>query len=112
MTVEESKIMWGIEKASTERNILSGNMAKLYSTVDKYISKGLLLYDEFVSDMIKMATTIIEDCSKDRTDSGRLEQIDTLCSDLVKKYEDKYRDKKSPRRDNKVSVDNTEVSNG
>lgn len=96
MTVEESISMWNIEKDNINHNILSKKMLKLYNVVDKYISKGLLLYDEFTKDMINMAVNMVDN----DVNTNRLEQIDTMCSKLINKYEDKYKDRESVEGDN------------
>lgn len=96
MTVEESISMWNIEKDNINHNILSKKMLKLYNVVDKYISKGLLLYDEFTKDTINMAVNMVDN----DVNTNRLEQIDTMCSKLINKYEDKYKDRESVEGDN------------
>lgn len=96
MTVEESISMWNIEKANINHNTLSKKMLKLYNVVDKYISKGLLLYDEFTKDMINMAVNMVDN----DVNTNRLEQIDTMCSKLINKYEDKYKDREPIEGDN------------
>ena len=54
ITVEESKVMWQLEKASLENKELSEPMQHLYSTVDDLIERGVITYDQFVKDIAEV----------------------------------------------------------
>lgn len=54
MTVEESKVMWQLEKASLEGKELSEPIQHLYNTVDDLIERGVITYDQFVKDIAEV----------------------------------------------------------
>lgn len=61
MTKEESIAMWKVEKAHTDKNLLTKKMNKLFDLVEELIMNGDLMYDQFSGDMLdEVTTTIIE----------------------------------------------------
>ena len=45
MTIEESKVLWQLEKANLEGKKLSEPMKHLYNLVDDLIERGVITYD-------------------------------------------------------------------
>ena len=50
MTKEESIAMWKVEKAHTDKNLLTKKMNKLFDLVEELIMNGDLMYDQFSGD--------------------------------------------------------------
>lgn len=108
MTIEESQIMWQLERSNINKEHLTKAMKELYDRVDVLIQNGDLLYETFANDMIDMITTIIVKNGKEGVEQNRTEQVDAICNELLSKYE-KLDEGKSVERDSGVSVDSTEV---
>ena len=51
MTVEESKVLWQLEKANLEGKKLSQPIQHLYDIVDDLIERGVITYDQFVKEV-------------------------------------------------------------
>ena len=98
MTKEESIAMWKVEKAHTDKNLLTKKMNKLFDLVEELIMNGDLMYDQFSGDMLDEVTTTIIENGKNETNLDRAAQIDLIC------------DSESGEGDNGVLADNTEVS--
>ncbi len=109
MTIEESKIMWELEKSNTNIKFLNKEMQKLYKRVDKLINDGIITYEDFTNDMLDEVTNNIISNGKDNMNPDRAEQVKTICLNLLKKYEE-YTKIEPKERDLGISVDNTEVS--
>lgn len=103
MTVEESKIMWQLEKMNCEdrAHTMSKNMKKLVNATDKLITDGIITYEDFTNDMISLITNINNDITK----------LDEAYLDLAKEYEAKHTEREHREPDTGVLVDSTEVSN-
>lgn len=112
MTKEDSLIQWKLEKAFVQVETLSKPLQKLYAVVDKCINEGVLMYDEFNSDMIDEITNKIINNTKENIDENRAQMVDDICKELTKKYEAKYKNRESLVGNEGVSVDNTEIQDG
>lgn len=112
MTKEDSLIQWKLEKAFVQVETLSKPLQKLYAVVDKCINEGVLMYDEFSSDMIDEITNKIINNTKENIDENRAQMVDDICKELTKKYEAKYKNRESLVGNEGVSVDNTEIQDG
>ena len=112
MTKEDSLIQWKLEKAFVQVETLSKPLQKLYAVVDKCINEGVLMYDEFNSDMIDEITNKIINNTKENIDENRAQMVDDICKELTKKYETKYKNRESLVGNEGVSVDNTEIQDG
>lgn len=83
MTVEESKVMWQLEKASLENKELSESMQHLYSTVDDLIERGVITYDQFVKDIAE----VIKASANKETDLRKdTESFNSAIERLILKY--------------------------
>lgn len=111
MTVEESQIMWQLEKNNINKEHLTKSMSALYDKVDKLIQSGELLYETFANDMVDMITTVIVKNGKDGIEQDRIAQVNNVCDELLKKYEERVKGE-SIEGDLGVSVDNKEVQDG
>lgn len=112
MTKEDSLIQWKLEKAFVQIETLSKPLQKLYAVVDKCINEGVLMYDEFNSDMIDEITNKIISNTKENIDENRAQMVDDICKELTKKYEAKYKNRESLVGNEGISVDNTEIQDG
>lgn len=112
MTKEDSLIQWKLEKAFVQVETLSKPLQKLYAVVDKCINEGVLMYNEFNSDMIDEITNKIINNTKENIDENRAQMVDDICKELTKKYEAKYKNRESLVGNEGVSVDNTEIQDG
>lgn len=112
MTKEDSLIQWKLEKAFVQVETLSKPLQKLYAVVDKCINEGVLMYDEFNSDMIDEITNKIINNTKENVDENRAQMVDDICKELTKKYEAKYKNRESLVGNEGVSVDNMEIQDG
>lgn len=112
MTKEDSLIQWKLEKAFVQVETLSKPLQKLYAVVDKCINEGVLMYDEFNSDMIDEITNKIINNTKENIDENRAQMVDDICKELTKKYEAKYKNRESLVGNEGVSVDNMEIRDG
>lgn len=108
MTIEESKIMWELEKQNTNFDFLTKEMKKLYNQIDKLISGGIITYEDFANDVLDELTNNIVDNGKMNINPDRAEQVKTVCLNLLKKYEE-YTKVEPKERNLGVPVDNTEV---
>lgn len=108
MTIEESKIMWELEKTNTDTRFFSKEMKKFYKKVDELINSGIITYEDFTNDVLDELTSNIVSNGKDNLNPDRVNQVETMCANLLKKYEE-YTKAESKERDSGVSVDNTEV---
>ena len=111
MTAEESKLIWELEKKNTNFDALSKPLQKLFKTVDKAIYAEVISYEEFTNDMIDGVTDCIVANTKNGEDKERAEVIENIAERLIKKYNAKYKARKSLGRNKKDAVDNTEVQN-
>ena len=86
-------------------------MKKLYDVVEKCIENDIIRYDDFTSDMIDELTTVMVENGKkeEETTLDRAEQIDQICNNLTKKYEQKYSTRESGVGATDVHVDSVEV---
>lgn len=111
MTIEESQMMWKIELNNFEQHkeLASKEMKKLYSTVDKVITEGIITYEDFTNDMIDELTTSIVEQGKNNTEVNRATEVDNICKRLAVKYEEKYKNRESLAGDSELSTDNTQV---
>lgn len=111
MTKEESQMMWKIELDNFEQHkeLASKEMKKLYSTVDKVITEGIITYEDFTNDMIDELTTSIVEQGKNNTEMNRATEVDNICKRLTEKYEEKYKNRESLAGDSELSADNTQV---
>ena len=111
MTHEESKNMWELEKKNSRPELFTKPMKKLYDIVEKCIEDDVIRYDDFTSDMIDELTTVIVENGKkeEETTLDRAEQIDQICSNLTKKYEQKYSTRESGEGTTDVFTDSVEV---
>lgn len=93
MTKEESQMMWKIELDNFEQHkeLASKEMKKLYSTVDKVITEGIITYEDFTNDMIDELTTSIVEQGKSNAEVNRATEVDNICKRLTEKYEEKYK---------------------
>lgn len=82
MTKEESIAMWKVEKAHTDKNLLTKKMNKLFDLVEELIMNGDLMYDQFSGDMLDEVTTTIIENGKNETNLDRAAQIDLICERL------------------------------
>lgn len=110
MTKEESIAMWKVEKAHTDKNLLTKKMNKLFDLVEELIMNGDLMYDQFSGDMLDEVTTTIIENGKNETNLDRAAQIDLICERLYEKYTKQHNNSESGEGDNGVLADNTEVS--
>lgn len=108
MTIEESKVMWELEKSNTDTRFFSKGMKKFYERVDKLINDGIITYEDFTNDLLDELTSNVVSNGKNGVNPNRTDQIETVCANLLKKYEE-YTKVESKERDSGVSVDNTEV---
>lgn len=108
MTIEESKIMWELEKSNTDTRFFSKSMKKFYERVDKLINDGVITYEDFTNDLLDELTSNIVSNGKNGVNPDRVNQVETMCTNLLKKYEE-YTKVESKERDSGVSVDNTKV---
>lgn len=111
MTIEESKIMWELEKSNTDSRFFSKGMKKFYDRVDELINSGTITYEDFTNDMIDELTSNIVSNGKEGMNPDRIDQIETICANLLKKYEE-YTKVESKEGDLGVSTDNTKVLEG
>ena len=111
MTAEESKLIWELEKKNTNFDALSKPLQKLFKTVDKAIYAEVISYEEFTNDMIDGVTDCIVANTKNGEDKERAEVIENIAERLIKKYNAKYKARKSLGGNKKDAVDNTEVQN-
>lgn len=111
MTHEESKSMWELEKKNSRPELFTKPMKKLYDIVEKCIEDDVIRYDDFTSDMIDELTTVIVENGKkeEETTLDRAEQIDQICNNLTKKYEQKYSTRESGEGTTDVFTDSVEV---
>lgn len=111
MTHEESKNMWELEKKNSRPELFTKPMKKLYDIVEKCIEDDVIRYDDFTSDMIDELTTVIVENGKkeEETTLDRAEQIDQICNNLTKKYEQKYSTRESGEGTTDVFTDSVEV---
>ena len=110
MTKEESIAMWKVEKAHTDKNLLTKKMNKLFDLVEELIMNGDLMYDQFSGDMLDEVTTTIIENGKNETNLDRAAQIDLICERLYENYTKQHNNSESGEGDNGVLADNTEVS--
>lgn len=108
MTIEESKIMWNLEKDNINQEHLTKAMKDLYKVVDEKIQAGELLYETFAQDMMDAITTIIVKNGKEGVEQNRTEQVDSISNELLSKYE-KCVETEPIEGDLGISVDSTEV---
>lgn len=108
MTIEESQVMWQLERSNINKEHLTKSMSALYDKVDKLIQSGELLYETFANDMVDMITTVIVKNGKDGIEQDRIAQVNNVCDELLKKYEERI-ERESIEGDLGVSVDSTEV---
>lgn len=111
MTIEESQVMWQLERSNINKEHLTKSMSALYDKVDKLIQSGELLYETFANDMVDMITTVIVKNGKDGIEQDRIAQVNNVCDELLKKYEERI-ERESIEGDLGVSVDNKEVQDG
>lgn len=111
MTHEESKNMWELEKKNSRLELFTKPMKKLYDVVEKCIEDDIIRYDDFTSDMIDELTTVMVENGKkeEETTLDRAEQIDQICNNLTKKYEQKYNTRESGVGATDVHTDSAEV---
>lgn len=109
MTIEESKIMWELEKRNTNTKFFSIEMKKLYERVDKLINSGIITYEDFTNDTLDEITTNIVNNGKTNANPDKVDQMKTVCLNLLKKYEE-YTKVESEERNSGISVDNTKIS--
>lgn len=109
MTIEESKIMWELEKRNTNTEFFSKEMKKLYDRVDKLINGGIITYEEFANDTLDEITTNIVNNGKTNVNPDKVDQMKIVCLNLLKKYEE-YTKVESEERNSGVLVDNRKVS--
>lgn len=111
MTHEESKNMWELEKKNSRPELFTKPMKKLYDIVEKCIEDDVIRYDDFTSDMIDELTTVMVENGKkeEETTLDRAEQIDQICNNLTKKYEQKYSTRESGVGVADVHTDSVEV---
>lgn len=111
MTHEESKSMWELEKKNSRPELFTKPMKKLYDIVEVCIENDVIRYDDFTSDMIDELTTVIVENGKkeEETTLDRAEQIDQICNNLTKKYEQKYSARESGEGTTDVFTDSVEV---
>lgn len=86
MTIEESKVMWQLEKEHTDYAKLTDEMKQLYDIVDKLINDGKITYEDFTSDVLDAMTTNIVNNGKENKNPDRHEQVKAMCLDLIQKY--------------------------
>lgn len=86
MTIEESKMMWQLEKENTDSTKLTDEMKQLYDIVDKLINDGKITYEDFTSDVLDAMTTNIVNNGKENKNPDRNEQVKAMCLDLIEKY--------------------------
>lgn len=110
MTIEESKIMWNLEKENINFKLLTKGMKALYDKVDELINDGTITYEDFTNDMIDALTNNIISNGQANTEPNRAEQINAICESLLNKYEEYHRIE-STEGDTGVLADNTELSN-
>lgn len=113
MTHEESLMMWKLEKENFDKSIglASKDMKKMYSILDTVINEGIITYGDFTNDMIDELTTLmVEEGKSGNGQKDRAAEVDIICKRLTEKYEKKYKEGKSGRRDIEVSIDSTEIS--
>ena len=108
MTIEESQVMWQLERSNINKEHLTKPMKELYDRVDALIQNGELLYETFANDMVDMITTVIVKDGKEGVEQNRTEQVDAICNELLNKYE-KLDKGESVEGDSGVSVDSTKV---
>lgn len=109
MTIEESKIMWEIEKSNTNFDLMSKPMKKMYDIVDKLINEGVMTYEDFTNDMIDEITNSIIENTKSEEIVQRAEMVDRMCKKITEAYEAKYKDRESVGRDQQVQGNSSEV---
>ena len=109
MTKEESIAMWKVEKAHTDKNLLTKKMNKLFDLVEELIMNGDLMYDQFSGDMLDAVTDMIIDNTNKGATLDRADQIDYLCDKLYEKYTQQYNNSESRKGDSVVLEDTTKV---
>lgn len=87
MTAEESKIMWEMEKRLSECNDVptSPEKEELFTIVGDLIEKEILMYDEFVEDVLKVMTYSIN-VDTLMTSEDRQEEMKGIYTTLINKY--------------------------
>lgn len=106
MTIDESKIMWEIEKLNTNFDLMSKPMKKMYDVVDKLINEGIITYEDFTNDMIDEVTNSIIENTKSEEIVHRSEMVDRMCKKITEKYDAKYKDRKSEGGDTEILGNN------
>lgn len=92
MTIDESKVMWELEKQKKEevKDKMTPKMLELFDTVSPLIESGKLLYDAYVEDVIDNITKIMIDTPESEDTSNeeenRKEAMNKLCDTLIEKY--------------------------
>lgn len=109
MTIEESKMMWKLEKENINFKLLTKEMKALYDKVDELINDGTITYEDFTNDMIDALTNNIISNGQANTEPNRAEQINVICESLLNKYEEYHRIEPT-EGDTGVLADNTELS--
>ena len=87
MTAEESKIMWEMEKRLSECKDIPASPEKeeLFTIVGDLIEKEILMYDEFVEDVLKVMTYSIN-VDTPMTLEDRQEEMKGIYTTLINKY--------------------------
>lgn len=87
MTKEESIAMWKVEKAHTDKNLLTKKMNKLFDLVEELIMNGDLMYDQFSGDMLDEVTTTIIEMVRMKLTQIELHRLILYVRDYMKIYE-------------------------
>lgn len=87
MTAEESKIMLEMEKRLSEGKDIptSPEKEELYTIVGDLIEKEIIMYDEFVEDVLKVLTYSVN-VSTPMTLEDRQEEMKGIYTTLINKY--------------------------
>lgn len=109
MTQEESVTMWKIELENFKPEFASKEVKKLYKTLDKVITEGIITYENFTNDMIDELTTLLIETTNTDKVATRAEQVDIICKRLNDKYEKKYNERESVAGDKELPTDTVEV---
>ena len=109
MTIEESKAMWEVERNNVNLNILPKEVQKLYKLLDKVIEEGIITYEDFTNDTIDELTTMTIENTKNNEDPSRQGMIEEMAKRLYKKYEDKYKNRKSIVGDKELQTDTAAI---
>ena len=109
MTIEESKVMWNLEKENINFKLLTKEMKALYDKVDELINDGTITYEDFTNDMIDALTNNIISNGQANAEPNRAEQINAICESLLNKYEEYHRIEPT-EGDTGILADNTELS--